>query len=80
MAAEPESSTDLPRAADGVGWKAGYVLLNALEIEAGDDIQPLLDNTGLGAGNFVHLSGTNVSCPDVAALEAKGVTVSSDCP
>ena len=44
------------------------------------DIQPLLDNTGLGAGDTVFLSNTNVSCTDVAALQAKGVTVESDCP
>jgi len=44
------------------------------------DIQPLLDNTGLGAGDTVLLRGTNVSCTDVAALEAKAVTVFSDCP
>ena len=44
------------------------------------DIQPLLDNTGLGAGDTVVLTNTNVSCADVAALEAKGVRVISDCP
>ncbi len=44
------------------------------------DIQPLLDNTGLGAGDTVDLRSTNVSCADVAALQAKGVTVQSDCP
>lgn len=44
------------------------------------DIQPLLDNTGIGVDDTVDLKSTNVSCPDVAALEAKGVTVSSDCP
>ena len=44
------------------------------------DIQPLLDNTGLGAGDEVLLAGTNVSCLDVALLEAKGVTVASGCP
>ena len=43
------------------------------------DIQPLLDNTGLGAGDGVDLFGTNVSCTDVTALRAKGVTVTSDC-
>ena len=32
------------------------------------NIQPLLDNTGLGAGHTVFLSGTNVSCTGVAAL------------
>ena len=45
------------------------------------DIQPLLDNTGLGAGDTVDLRSTSVSCADVTALEAKGVTVrSSNCP
>ena len=43
------------------------------------NIQPLLDNTGLGAGDEVFLTNTNVSCSHVAALEAKGVTVTSDC-
>jgi hypothetical protein len=40
----------------------------------------LLDNAGLGAGDRVGLQSTNVSCADVAALRAKGVTVYSDCP
>ena len=44
------------------------------------DIQPLLDNTGLGADDWVDLRSTNVSCTDVALLQAKGVTVTSDCP
>ena len=44
------------------------------------DIQPLLDNTGLGADDQVNLESTSVSCTDVAALQAKGVTVESDCP
>ncbi len=44
------------------------------------NIQPLLDNTGLGAGDIVFLSNTNVSCTDVALLAAKGVTLDSDCP
>ena len=44
------------------------------------DIQPLLDNTGLGAGDVVQVQSTNVSCTDVTALQAKGVTVTSDCP
>jgi internalin A len=43
------------------------------------NIQPLFDNTGLGAGDAVGLRGTSVSCTDVAALQAKGVAVSSDC-
>jgi len=44
------------------------------------DIQPLLDNMGLGAEALVDLRSTNVSCPDVAALQANGVLVLSDCP
>ena len=44
------------------------------------NIQPLLDNTGLGAADTVDLESTNVSCTDVAALQAKGVMVPSDCP
>ena len=44
------------------------------------EIQPLLNNPGLGVGDIVSLNRTNVSCTDVAALRAKGVTVTSDCP
>jgi internalin A len=44
------------------------------------NIQPLLDNPGLGAGDRVYLWQTAVSCSDVAALKAKGVTVYADCP
>ncbi len=42
------------------------------------DIQPLLDNAnngGLGSGDRVFLSGTNVSCMDVTLLIAKGMDV-----
>jgi internalin A len=45
-----------------------------------NDIQPLLDNTGLGVDDTVDLKSTNASCTDVATLETKGVSVSSDCP
>ena len=34
---------------------------------------------GLGAGDTVDLRFTSVSCTDVAALQAKGVTVDSGC-
>ena len=43
------------------------------------NMQPLLDNAGLGVGDLVFLTGTSVSCADVAALQAKGVTVTSGC-
>ena len=44
------------------------------------DIQPLLDNAGLGVGDRVHLGSTNVSCTDVALLIAKGVNVTGVVP
>jgi hypothetical protein len=44
------------------------------------DVQPLMANPGLGAGDSVELSGTAVSCGDVTSLAAKGVSVASDCP
>lgn len=44
------------------------------------DIQPLLDNAGIGTGDYVLLGGTSVACADVTALEAKGATVQSTCP
>ncbi len=43
------------------------------------DIHSLLNNSGLGAGDIVDLRSTNVSCTDVAALRANGVTVYSYC-
>ena len=53
----------------------------------GEDVVPLTPKaTALlralveGAGDLVTLNGTNASCADVALLEAKGVTVTSDCP
>ena len=52
-----------------------------------EDIQPLLDNPGLGpippwafGPDLVTLRSTSVSCTDVAALKAKRVSVGSDCP
>ncbi|MEJ2541743.1 MAG: SUMF1/EgtB/PvdO family nonheme iron enzyme [Gemmatimonadota bacterium] len=43
------------------------------------DVQPLLDNPGIGPGDRIVLTGTLVTCEDVTLLEAKGVTVSSGC-
>jgi Leucine-rich repeat (LRR) protein len=42
------------------------------------DIQPLIDNAGLGAGDTVNLENVSPSlpCADVTALQGKGVTVS----
>lgn len=44
------------------------------------DIRPLLDNAAFGSGARVWLTSTNVSCADIALLQAKGVRVVSDCP
>ena len=45
------------------------------------DVQPLHDNTGLGAGDRAYLQSTSVSCGDAAMLGDKGVTVrSTGCP
>ena len=37
------------------------------------DIQPLLANTGIGAGDELDLRFTYVTCADMAAFEGKGV-------
>jgi hypothetical protein len=43
------------------------------------DVGPLLANPGIGSGAIVRLHSTSVSCADIAALEAKGVTVQNNC-
>lgn len=43
------------------------------------DVQPLLNNPALGAGFSLNLTSTSVTCADVAALEARGILVASDC-
>ena len=43
------------------------------------NIQPLLDNGGLGVGDSIILDSTNVSCADVAALLDKRINVISNC-
>ena len=54
-------------------------ILNLSDNSNLSNIQPLLDNTGRGAGDAVFLTSTSVSCTDVAALAAKAVTVTSSC-
>ncbi len=57
---------------------SGLTSLTQLDLNSNpalSNIQPLLDNTGLGAGDIVLLQFTSASCRDVAALRAKGVTV-----
>ena len=61
---------------------SGLTNLTDLNLSSNPDlanIQPLLDNSGLAAGDEVDLTGTNVSCTDVTSLQAKGVTVTSTC-
>lgn len=43
------------------------------------DIQPLLNNSGLGAGDRVILFNSDISCEDAATLQTKGVSVGSGC-
>ncbi len=44
------------------------------------DIQPLLDNSGVGRDDEVKLERTSVSCEDIDLLRAKRATVTSSCP
>jgi len=43
------------------------------------DLRALLDNPAFGVGAQLFVRSTAVSCTDVAALKAKGVSVFSDC-
>ncbi len=66
-----------------IGALSGLTSLTILDLTNNPNltnIQPLLDNTGLGAGDQVFLLSTNVSCTDVVALQDKYVSVFSDCP
>ena len=57
---------------------SGLTSLTELALDNSRDlinVQPLLVNAGLGAGDEVDLRFTWVSCSDVAALEGKGVTI-----
>ena len=44
------------------------------------DIQPLLDNPGVGRDDEVRLERTAVPCADIDMLRAKRATVTSNCP
>jgi Leucine-rich repeat (LRR) protein len=63
-----------------LGGLTGLALVDLSENDSLSDIQPLLDNGGLGDGDIVNLRFTAVSCPTVNALRAKGVIVDSGCP
>ncbi len=66
---------------------SGLTSLSHIDLRSNPDlsnIQPLLDNTGLGGNtvgvpDLVDLRFTGVSCTEVTALQAKGVTVHSAC-
>ena len=63
-----------------IGALTGLTRLIILDLNVNANlsvIQPLLDNTGLGAGDTVNLSDVDPAmlCTDVALLQAKGVTV-----
>jgi hypothetical protein len=55
------------------------VSLDLSENVALSDMQPLLDNTGLGSGDVVNVTDTAVSCDDVNSLRVKLMIVYSDC-
>ncbi len=66
-----------------LGPLADMLLLSFLVLDDNrelSDIQPLLDNPGVGRDDTVQLQGTAVSCEDVALLEAKRAKVTSNCP
>ncbi len=44
------------------------------------NIQPLIDNPGVGRDDTVWLERTSVSCEDIESLRAKRATVTSNCP
>lgn len=58
----------------------GLEQVNLSSNELLSDIQALIDNDGLGAGDEVVLTLTAVPCTSVEALTAKGVDVTSGCP
>ena len=64
-----------------LGALKGLTSLTGLDLRFNaelSDIQPLLDNPGLGAGDRVEVRFTRVSCRDAALLEAKGVVVHNE--
>lgn len=66
-----------------LGPLRGLTSLSTLDLAENrtlSDIQPLFENPGLGQGDHVVLSSTGVPCSRVAALRARGLTVTSSCP
>jgi hypothetical protein len=77
------SSLSLPgNAITDVSPLAGLTALTVLDLSGNSslsDVAALLANAGLGTGDDVDLSGTGVSCTDVAALIVRGATVAYSC-
>ncbi len=60
---------------------SGLTNLSRLDLRYNPDlsnIQPLLNNSGIGAGDIVELRFTGVTCADQALLAAKGVEVRTE--
>ena len=78
------SLTDLELTGNSItdlGALSGLTRLRNLDLRYNPDlsnIQPLLDNPGLGAGDIVELRFTRVTCTDQALLAAKGVEVRTE--
>jgi len=62
----------------GKPWVHKPRYLNQLLVPRRADIQPLLENLGIGAGDIVELRLTKVTCADQALLAAKGVEVRTE--
>lgn len=65
-----------------VGPLQGLTALQGLTLDGNSnlsDIGPLIANPGLGAGDWVQVNDTKVSCASVSQLAAKGVSVGSAC-
>jgi hypothetical protein len=65
-----------------IGPLSGLTLMITLVLDGNMglvDIQPLIDNPGIGSGDTVQLDDTSVSCASIATLVARGVSVGSRC-
>jgi Leucine-rich repeat (LRR) protein len=70
-----------------IGVLAGLVNLDSLDLASNyiRDIHPLVQNSGLGSGDYVDLTSNSdlsgASCSThIPELEARGATVKHDCP
>ena len=64
-----------------IGPLSGLINLKQVDLRFNPEltnIQALLENPGIGAGDIVELRHTNVSCVDQARLQDKGVDVRTE--